>query len=124
MASGLHFEDGVASANVPGRFLATIHLHGPGRRSDATHGQDSFDVQAKLLIDGNEVASQTISLESGQQRQIEFTHQFPVLSNGRKPGSSVATIDIQSDVPSIDRNHRDNRHDRCSNSVINADHFR
>lgn len=102
--SGLRLEDGLASAEVPCRILARVEASGtPGG------GETPFEVQARLLIDGTEVASQAFELVAGQSRAIEFTHQFDVVADPLKPGSSVAAVVIQSAVQSADQLPADNR---------------
>jgi len=103
--AGLRLEDGLASAEVPCRLLARVEASGS---SDAAAGQ-SFEVQARLLIDGSEVASQAVQLSPGQTREIEFTHQFDVLADPLKPGSAVAAVVIQSESQSNDQLPTDNR---------------
>ncbi len=106
--SGVLVEDGLASAEVPCRILGRISASEVGNPSKPD-GSDNFEVQAKLLIDGVEVASQTVELTTGQEREIEFTHQFDQLADPLKPGSAVATITVQSDSQSVDQLPSDNR---------------
>ena len=110
--SGFHIEDGLTSAEVPCRLLARVHASGPiavGETSSATAGSESFEVQMKLLIDGEEVASQAIELTPGQEREIEFSHQFDLLADPLRPGSALATLVVQSELPSKDQLPADNR---------------
>lgn len=102
--SDLHLEDGLASSEVPCRLLALITA------SDTPGNQDggSFEVQARLLIDGSEIASQAVELTPGQTREIEFTHQFDVLADPYKPGSAVAMVVVQSELQSTDQLTADN----------------
>lgn len=102
--SGLHLEDGLASAEVPCRLLARVTASG-------TSGADgnSFEVQARLLIDGTEVASQAVELTPGQSREVEFTHQFDVVADPQKPGSAVAAVVVQSELQSSDQLPADNK---------------
>lgn len=101
--AGLHLEDGLASAEVPCRLLARIEASG------ATGDTTSFEVQARLLIDGTEVASQAVQMSAGQSREVEFTHQFDVVADPLKPGSVVATVVVQSELQSTDQLPADNR---------------
>lgn len=105
--SGLRLEDGLASVEVPCRLLARVEASG----ADSTNAtaSESFEVQARLLIDGTEVASQAVQLSPGQTREIEFSHQFDVLADPLKPGSAVATVVIQSESQSSDQLPSDNR---------------
>ena len=107
--SRFHIEDGLTSAEVPCRLLARVQASGIGDGSDSTFSGDSFEVQAKLLIDGIEVASQAIELTPGQERELEFTYQFDLLADPLKPGSAVATLVVQSELPSTDQLPGDNR---------------
>ena len=107
--SGLHIEDGLTSSEVPCRLLARLHSSGVGTVSDASTEGESFAVQVKLLIDGAETASQVVDLTPGQEREIEFTHQFDLLADPLKPGSAVVTIDVHSELASSDQLPADNR---------------
>lgn len=106
--SGLHIEDGLTSAEVPCRLLARIHSSSLGPES-ASPSDTTFEVQAKLLIDDVEVASQAIELTPGQEREIEFIHQFDQLADPLKPGSAVAAVVVHSELPSTDQLLADNR---------------
>ena len=103
--SGLHLEDGLASAEVPCRLLARVNAS-----SSAVGGNhNNFEVQARLLIDGTEVASQAVELSPGQSREIEFTHLFDVIADPQKPGAAVATVVVQSELQSSDQLPADNK---------------
>jgi Aerotolerance regulator N-terminal/von Willebrand factor type A domain len=102
--SGLHLEDGLASAEVPCRLLARVEASGGIAASES-----SFEVQVKLLIDQTEVASQAVELSPGQSREIEFTYQFDVLADPLKPSFAVATVIVQSELQSTDQLPADNR---------------
>lgn len=101
--SKLHLEDGLASAEVPCRLLARVESSG------AANDTTAFEVQVRLLIDGNEVASQAVELSPGQSREVEFTHQFDVVADPLKPGSAVATVVVQSERQASDQLPADNR---------------
>jgi hypothetical protein len=102
--SKLHLEDGLASAEVPCRLLARIEASSATPTRDAT----PFEAQVRLLIDGTEVASQSVELSPGQSREVEFTHQFDVVADPLKPGSAVATVVVQSERQSSDQLPSDN----------------
>jgi hypothetical protein len=104
--SGFHIEDGLTSAEVPCRLLARVHA---GNGTQTAADNHDFEVQAKLLVDGVEVASQAIALTPGQEREIEFTHQFDVLADPLKPGAAVATLIVQSELRSQDQLPADNQ---------------
>ena len=101
--AGFHLEDGLASAEVPCRLLARIEASGA-----AAEDGNSFEVQARLMIDGTEVASQAVQMSAGQSREVEFTHQFDVVADPLKPGSVVATLVVQSELQSTDQLPSDN----------------
>ena len=107
--TGLHIEDGLTSSEVPCRLLARLHASGIGTGSDLPAESESFAVQIKLLVDGAEAASQVIDLTPGQEREIEFAHQFDLLADPLKPGSAVVTIAVQSELASSDQLPADNR---------------
>lgn len=107
--TGFHIEDGLTSTEVPCRLLARVHASGVGDLSSPSGTADSFEVQVKLLIDGEEVASQAIEMTPGQEREIEFMHQFDLLADPLKPGSAVATLVVQSELASTDQLLSDNR---------------
>lgn len=100
--AGFRLEDGLASAEVPCRLLARLEASG-------AEGGEPFEVQARLLIDNSEVASQAVTLTPGQSREIEFLHQFDVLADPLKPGSATATLVVQSELQSADLLPSDNR---------------
>lgn len=107
--SGFHIEDGLTSAEVPCRLLARLHSDGGNALSDSSPSDDNSEVQAKLLIDGVEVASQAVELSPGQEREIEFSYQFDQQADPLKPGSAVATVVVHSESPSMDQLPADNR---------------
>jgi hypothetical protein len=103
--SDLHLEDGLASVEVPCRILARVSASVLPNDGEG----NSFEVQARLLIDGTEVASQAVQLSPGQSREVEFTHQFDVIADPLKPGSAVATVVVQPELQSADQLPADNR---------------
>jgi hypothetical protein len=107
--SGFHIEDGLTSAEVPCRLLARVHASGINDRAGSSSLHETFEVQVKLLIDGAEIASQAIELTPGQEREIEFTHQFDLLADPLKPGYAVASLAVQSELASTDQLPTDNR---------------
>ena len=132
--SGLHLEDGLTSAEVPCRLLARLNASPLGSASTDrikdrwleapatlvstspfetasadTLSPQSFEVQVKLLIDGVEVASQALELTSGQEREIEFLHQFDVTPDPLRPDWTGVTIVAQPEQTSVDQLAEDNR---------------
>lgn len=65
--SDFKLQDGVADVESTAQFLATVHYDGSAPR---------HDVQVTLTIDGTAAASQTITLEPGQTREVSFPHHF------------------------------------------------
>jgi hypothetical protein len=107
--SGLHVEDGLASTEVPCRFLARIRSSHMDLDQRSSPGGDAFDVQVKLLIEGVAVTSQTISMSSGQEREVELTYQFERQADPQQLNSAVAAVVVQTDISSADQLPDDNR---------------
>ena len=93
-------EDGIAGTEAPARFLAEVRAAGPNAVSS---------VQATLLVDGVEVASQVIDVTSGQTRELEFVHQFDVPGAPERPQWSSAELQLRADVSTADQLPADNR---------------
>lgn len=107
--SNFHIEDGLTSAEVPCRLLARVHSSRGDASDNASSGDETFEVQATLLVDGAEAASQAVELTPGQEREIEFSYQFDQQADPLKPGSAVATVAVHSELPSMDQLPGDNR---------------
>lgn len=60
-------QDGLAEANQPATFLATVRCQGQ---------QPVDDVELTLRLAGSDVASRTIDLKPGQTREVSLTAQF------------------------------------------------
>lgn len=63
--AGLELQDGIADLSTPGVFLATIAYQGPAPRQD---------VQVTLALDDRPVAVETIDLQPGQVREVQFSN--------------------------------------------------
>ena len=107
--SGLHIEDGLTSAEVPCRLLARLNASPFEPASADALSPQSFEVQVKLLIDEVEVASQAMEMTSGQEREIEFLHQFDVAPDPLRPDWTGVTIVAQPEQASVDQLAEDNR---------------
>jgi len=107
--SGLHIEDGLTSAEVPCRLLARMNASPFEPASADTLSPQSFEVQVKLLIDEVEVASQAVEMTSGQEREIEFLHQFDVTPDPLRPDWTGVAIVAQPEQTSVDQLAEDNR---------------
>ncbi|WP_397569144.1 BatA domain-containing protein [Schlesneria sp. T3-172] len=107
--SGLHVEDGLTSAEVPCRLLARLNANRVETSSIRESEDPPFRVQVRLLIDGVEVASQTLEVSPGQEREIEFIHQFETTPDPLKPEWTVATVIARPEQLSIDQLAEDNR---------------
>lgn len=106
--TGFHLEDQLASNDAPCRFLARVHSGAP-EGVPGSSGRNHFLVQARLLINESVVSSQTVEMTPGQEREIEFTHQFDLRIDPLKPNSVLAAVEIQSELPAMDQLPRDNR---------------
>ncbi len=99
--SQFELEDGVSSQEAPARFLARITAAGPAT--------EPLLVQVRLKVDGEEVASQAIELTVGQERELEFLHQFRQLADASRP--SFVPVELELECPSATGNQllRDDR---------------
>ncbi len=88
--------DGVADLQTPAIFLATIGYEGRSPR---------HDVQVTLTVDGVSIASQTIDLQPGQRRELQFPpYRFDVPVEPGKPTFVGAEVSLSADrLPGDDR---------------------
>ena len=107
--SQFHLEDGLASTDAPGRFLARLHSTSFGPELFGDRDNTPHDVQVRLAVDGIDVASQSVTLTPGQEREIEFRHRFTTQPDPSQPVSVVATITIQPESAAADSLARDNQ---------------
>lgn len=92
--SQFELEDGVSSQEAPARFLARLTAAGPAT--------EPLLVQVRLKVDGEEVASQAIELTAGQERELEFLHQFRQLADASRP--SFVPVELELECPSATGN--------------------
>lgn len=104
--SQFHLEDGLAGDDVPARFLARLHSTSLDQHRA---GDTPFDVQVRLSIDGIDVATQSVAIIPGQERQIEFLHHFTTRADSMQPSTVIATIMVQADSSTLDSLPRDNQ---------------
>jgi hypothetical protein len=87
--------DGVADVELPATLTAVLRHEGRGPRRQ---------VQASLVIDGAEVATETVDLEPGQAREIAFAHRFAAAPGADRPAWATAMVVLPADaVPEDDR---------------------
>jgi hypothetical protein len=89
-------QDGMADASSPAVFLATIRYEGSSPR---------HDVQVTLVVDGVTIATQTVELQPGQEREVRFPpYQFDVSSEPGRPAFVTAEVAIPHDrLPADDQ---------------------
>jgi len=82
-------QDGIADQGTPAVFLTTVRYQGSAARQD---------VQVTLTIDGVTIATQTVELQPGQEREIRFPpYQFEVSSEPGRPTFVNAEVSIPHD---------------------------
>jgi hypothetical protein len=87
--------DGVADVELPATLTAVVRHEG---REPRRH------VQVALMIDGAEVATETIDLEPGQAREVTFSHLFDASPEPGRPAWSTALVALPEDaIPADDR---------------------
>jgi len=80
--SDFKVRDGMADVQTPAKFLATISYQGSAPRGN---------VQVTLTIDGQTAAVDTVNLEPGQKREVEFPpYQFTPPGGAKKNGAAAA----------------------------------
>lgn len=95
----LTLEDGIAGAESPCRFLARV-------RAESLPAATSVD--AILEIDGTTAGSQLFELQSGQVRELEFTHQFEAGGEPGRPRWSTVSLTLRAEKAASDRLAADN----------------
>ncbi|MGA2618804.1 MAG: BatA domain-containing protein [Thermoguttaceae bacterium] len=90
--------DGIADMQTPATLVATIRYQGPLPRKD---------VQVTLTIEGTVVATQTVDLEPGQTKEVEFPpYRFDVAAEPGKPSFVTAEVSIPHDrLPADDQRY-------------------
>jgi hypothetical protein len=87
--------DGVADVELPATLTAVIRHEGREPRRN---------VQAALVIDGAEVATETVDLEPGQSREVTFSHLFDAAPEPGRPAWAEALVVLPEDaLPEDDR---------------------
>ena len=86
--SDLHLRDGIASADAPAVFVATIRHAGPKPRPN---------VQVTLRIDGEAVAQRRVDLLPGQNLEVTFEHSFDVAGTPARPLYASARVELTPD---------------------------
>lgn len=91
----LTVEDGSAAVDLPVRLVAVVRHAGSEPRTG---------VQVRLVIDGADVATETIDLEAGQAREIAFSTLLDASPEPGRPDFVAATVVLPADaVPADDR---------------------
>lgn len=98
--SDFEIQDGIADIETPSTFLATVECNGPVPLKD---------VQVALTVDGVSVASQTVDLEPGQSRLLEFKYQIDVPAEPGHPQFVNAAVEVQTATIEGDRLKADNK---------------
>ena len=87
--------DGVADVELPATLTAVVRHEGREPRRN---------VQVSLVIDGVEVATDSLDLEPGQAREVTFSHLFDASPEPDRPAWSTAMVVLPEDaVPEDDR---------------------
>jgi hypothetical protein len=87
--------DGVADVELPATLTAVVRHEGREPRRN---------VQVSLVIDGADVATDSIDLEPGQSREVTFSHLFDASPEPGRPAWSTAMVVLPEDaVPEDDR---------------------
>ena len=97
--SEFQIQDGIADIETPSTFLAMVDCQGP---------EPLKDVQVALAVDGVSVASQTIDLEPGQSRLLEFKYQIDVPAEPGRPQFVNASAEVLTATIEGDRLKADN----------------
>jgi hypothetical protein len=92
----LKLRDGMADTQSPGVFVAKVGYQGPAPR---------LGVQVTLTVDGATVAAQTVDLQPGQLREVQFPpYRFEVSAEPGKPTYVIAQASIPADrLPADDQ---------------------
>ena len=96
----VQLRDGVANAECPAVFTATIGYQG---------GEPRKGIPVVLKVDGRQVASQTIDLLPGQKREVVFPeYEFPRSSGSDQTRYATVEVSIAKDKIPFDRLPDDN----------------
>ncbi len=97
--SEFRLASGVADIETPSTFIAELEHSGENSLED---------LQVTLSLDGMSVASQSIDLEPGQRRQIEFKYQIDIPAEPGRPQFVTAELLVETPTIDGDRLKRDN----------------
>ena len=87
--------DGVADIELPATLTAVIRHEGREPRRN---------LQVALVVDGAEVATETVDIEPGQALEVAFTHVFDAAAEPGKPAFVAATVALPpDDLPADDQ---------------------
>lgn len=113
--SDFHWDEELASAETPGRFLARLQAAGEAgnglassdsnRDSAGVSGGDdatTIDVSVTLKVADTEVSSLVVSLVPGQVRELAIPYQFDGPSDPQRPTFIPAEIEIRPTTPGSD----------------------
>ncbi|MCA9070057.1 MAG: BatA domain-containing protein, partial [Planctomycetaceae bacterium] len=84
--SDFEIQDGIADIETPSTFLATIKCTGRASLKD---------VQIELTVDGTSVWTDTVDLEPGQSRLVEYKYEVTVPAEPGRPQFVNATFGVQ-----------------------------
>ena len=85
----VQLRDGVADAQSPAVFVAKIGYQGPAPRNN---------VQVTLKIEGTTASSQTVDLQPGQVREVQFPeYRFPAPAEAGKTSDAAVEVSIPHD---------------------------
>ena len=98
--SDFRVQDGIADVETPASFLATVQCSGDIPLTG---------VEVSLTVDDTQVAGQSVDLEPGQARQLEFQHIVDALAEPGKPTYSSAAVSVSVSDSGQDRLPQDNQ---------------
>ena len=97
--SEFRLASGVADIETPSTFIVELEHSGT---------LPLEDLQVTLSLDGMSVASQSIDLEPGQRRQVEFKYQIDIPAEPGRPQFVTAEVLVETPTVDGDRLKRDN----------------
>lgn len=98
--TSLTLRDGVADVETPSSFLVRV-------RYDGSQPLDA--AQVTLQVAGSPVASRTVALEPGQERELEFRWQFDASVEPGRPAFVPVSVAVRTDSSLGDSLPRDNQ---------------
>ena len=97
--SGFRLVDGIADAEIPSRFIATVSYHGRSKLPN---------VQVNLSMEDTIVASKMVDLTPGQTLDVEFTHRVDATPEVGRASVLHAKVEIKTESADGDRLEADN----------------